>query len=835
MGFSIQGVGKIYCKMSENHKIIKIFVASPSGLDEERRAIWGVIEDINRRNSSHWLLQFKPIGWEDTVGGNRRAQDIINRDLETCDYFIGVMADHWGSPPHTREGTEVKYTSGFQEEYELAQEMYRNGKMADIFLFFKKIPEDRLRDPGPSLQKALKFRQQVKDNRRPFYAEFDNIDVFEDKIYDALNKIGWVRTTSNPGSTISAPSDQNSEIFESVSVTHPETNEYYLSEPTREFLNSIKNKSGKSDALTNVEVARLRLISVGLHRNRNDRVYIGAHDANLLFFSRFDLDLSRTEKTTLLTAGLRFMENQNVPFWYWTDGDSERAKELIQSKMVAIDDSIASSALKIAEIFAYRPPPNPENFDQGYWIKRWFDDERTSSLRNFAETYLNKWAEEDDIPALQKIRDGKSGRQAANLDCIIVCIRFRHSESAGIRELNERDPEQISAELQNILKVAIQTQASEVLEGLAKRKADYLRLASIRELVRRDALSEDLAEELSGDNSIEVRLEAIKSLSEKGIRISESQAEQALVFKRNELGLGAVLSGAREPVDRSKFEDYRRHELSRMSLDKLLTMEENDNPFHADALLAACQVFPKETEKLLRELIKDGFEDRFEKRLTGSLKFSLSKGAELAKVSRTKKTITCLNQTREALTILVSQMKERDLTLVQEVIDRHEIQPNKEVFRYFARFGSWDDIERMLKLKGGVEMGLTFFSVNYDSVEDLTQALVKIGSNRFVDLLERIKIPVLLHGVIKSVGNQVFKRLSDEKVLELMGMQDHIVRKATALRCIQLLPKSRISSLLEKYMEKKEQFYNVIHWLDLGSSMPRRYAQKIARRELEKL
>ena len=50
--------------MSENHTIIRIFVASPSGLDEERKAIWETIENINQRNSSHWLLQFKAIGWK---------------------------------------------------------------------------------------------------------------------------------------------------------------------------------------------------------------------------------------------------------------------------------------------------------------------------------------------------------------------------------------------------------------------------------------------------------------------------------------------------------------------------------------------------------------------------------------------------------------------------------------------------------------------------------------------------------------------------------------------------------------------------------------------------
>ena len=821
--------------MSENHTIIRIFVASPSGLDQERKAIGEVIEGINRRNSSHWLLQFKAIGWEDTVGGNRRAQDIINRDLETCDYFFGLMADHWGSSPHPKEGVEAEFTSGFQEEYELAQKLYQNGKMVDILLFFKIIPEDRMRDIGPSLRKVLDFRKQVRDNRKPLYTEFDNLDIFKNKINDALSKIGWERTTPRIGSAISAPSDQNTDIFESESVAHTEPKKYFLPQTTRGFLNAIQNKSGKADALTNIEVARLRLVSSGVNRAGNDDAYIGVHDANLLFFFRSDLDLSRAEKSTLLTAGLRYMENQNVPFWHWTDGNLKRTKWIIQSRMVANDDSVASSALKIAEIFGYRPPRIPKKIDQGIWIKKWFENERNFKLRNAVEMYLSKWAEEDDIPTLQQIGEGISNQQTAILDCIIVGIKFRHSETEGFQELNERDPEKISVELQTILQDAIQCQTSEALEILAKRKADYLRLASIRELVRRDALSEDLAEELSGDNSIEVRLEAIKALADRGKHIPESRAKEALVFKKS--GLGDLISGAKGTDDRSKFEDFRRYVLSKKSLDELLAMEEElDRPLDVDALLMASRVFPKQTEKLLRSLLKDGFQGRFEKQMAGPVYLSSPQGTELAKKVRKLKGIICLGQTQEALDVLVTQMKQRDLSLVREVIDRQEIEVSGGVHQYLARFGSWDDMERILKLGEKVKGGSTLLGADYTKAKVknlMAEALAKIGRARFVDLLERLRSHALLHGVIKAVSGRVFMRLSDEKVLELMRVDDEDVRKVTALRCLQLLPKSRITRLLEEYMEEKK-YYNAIHWLDLGSTMPRYYVQKIVRSELRK-
>ena len=314
--------------MSENHKIVQIFVASPSGLDDERRADWEVVEEINRRNSRHWRLRFQAIGWEDTVGGYRRAQDIINRDLETCDYFFGILADHWGSPPQTQGDADTRYTSGFHEKYELAQELFVQGKMRDILLFFKSIPEDRLCDVGPSLKEVLKFRTKVRNDRKPLYAEFEALEEFKRKIGDALTKIGWDAITPVKRHDIVAPSDPHIRESESPPSTDTPTDErkYYFSPEIRECLNYISEKTGHLTAVTNIEVARLRVIASGMHRVGNDEAHVGVHDANLLFLRRSELVLFEFEKGILLTTGLRYMEHQNVPSWYWTDGDANRAK-----------------------------------------------------------------------------------------------------------------------------------------------------------------------------------------------------------------------------------------------------------------------------------------------------------------------------------------------------------------------------------------------------------------------------------------------------------------------------------------------------------------------------
>jgi len=71
---------------------------------------------------------FHPVGWEDTIGGVGRPQEQINEDLKHCDYAVFVLHDRWGSP------TGSGHTSGTEEEWALAEELYKATKIRNITL-----------------------------------------------------------------------------------------------------------------------------------------------------------------------------------------------------------------------------------------------------------------------------------------------------------------------------------------------------------------------------------------------------------------------------------------------------------------------------------------------------------------------------------------------------------------------------------------------------------------------------------------------------------------------------------------------------------------------------
>jgi hypothetical protein len=71
----------------------RVFIASPSGLDEERKCFRRNLEKFTAMHAEPVGVTFHPVGWEETVGGAGRPQELINEDLKECDYAVFVLHD----------------------------------------------------------------------------------------------------------------------------------------------------------------------------------------------------------------------------------------------------------------------------------------------------------------------------------------------------------------------------------------------------------------------------------------------------------------------------------------------------------------------------------------------------------------------------------------------------------------------------------------------------------------------------------------------------------------------------------------------------------------------
>jgi tetratricopeptide (TPR) repeat protein len=162
--------------MPSNLVSYSIFIASPSGLDEERKTFKTEINEYNDCEAHSRGVHFEPVGWEETLGGVGRPQELINEEIKKSDYFILLLWDRWGSPTG-----KAPYTSGTHEEYQLAIECQKDvsAYMRQIVCFFKSVDPRQLADPGEQLKKVIEFKKERQTNKDLLYHEFDTTKLFQ--------------------------------------------------------------------------------------------------------------------------------------------------------------------------------------------------------------------------------------------------------------------------------------------------------------------------------------------------------------------------------------------------------------------------------------------------------------------------------------------------------------------------------------------------------------------------------------------------------------------------------------------------------------------------------
>ncbi len=152
----------------------RIFIGSPNDLNPERKQFGNIVDKINDIKAKSISLLLEPVGWEDTLLGKGRPQKLINKDLKSCDLAVMLLWKRWGSKP-SKSG---KYTSGFEEEYEVAKKAG-----IDIWFYFRKTPDDMMADPGEQLKQVLEFRNKLEIEKNYLYRAYESeqhwIELFE--------------------------------------------------------------------------------------------------------------------------------------------------------------------------------------------------------------------------------------------------------------------------------------------------------------------------------------------------------------------------------------------------------------------------------------------------------------------------------------------------------------------------------------------------------------------------------------------------------------------------------------------------------------------------------
>ncbi|HWP53958.1 MAG TPA: tetratricopeptide repeat protein [Pyrinomonadaceae bacterium] len=154
-------------------EVAKCFIASPGDLSEERNVFPDILHLLNDVVGHRMNHQLEPLGWEETQPNWGRPQELINQDVRQCDVFVMLLWKRWGMP-------SGKYSSGTEEEFEIAYERFKKTGRPHLLLYFRSVPQDMMADPGEQLQKVIKFRTRIEVERVGLFKTYETPQQWKD-------------------------------------------------------------------------------------------------------------------------------------------------------------------------------------------------------------------------------------------------------------------------------------------------------------------------------------------------------------------------------------------------------------------------------------------------------------------------------------------------------------------------------------------------------------------------------------------------------------------------------------------------------------------------------
>lgn len=173
-------------------KRLRIFIASPGDVPEERDVVALVVEELRRIIGAIRDVELEAVRWEThawpDVGDD--AQAVINREIGEYDVFVGVMWRRFGTPTKRAD-------SGTGEEFENAYETFKQFGRPRIMFYFRTTPFYSTNGNELSqFRKVVRFRKKL-ENAGVLFWQYDKPIEFERFVREHL-----IRQLLDPAITV---------------------------------------------------------------------------------------------------------------------------------------------------------------------------------------------------------------------------------------------------------------------------------------------------------------------------------------------------------------------------------------------------------------------------------------------------------------------------------------------------------------------------------------------------------------------------------------------------------------------------------------------------------
>ena len=791
----------------------------------ERRRAKEVVDETNSLLADVLGYHVDLVGWEDTVSLFGRPQAIINRELERCELFIGLIWRRWGTPP----SVDGPFTSGFEEEFELSVARRKRDGRPEISLFFKRLEDSALQDPGEQLQKVVAFKKRIADQKLLLFEEFGD-DAFEAKfrrcLVSYLVSLGTTQRTQETGQ------DQ------SRSEAHPRqrSTQGPVASLAGERLSFVQNfvlnaeSRGVDYSPNAADIARFRLVSTIFHAQGNDDLVVAVHDANLLYKERERFQFDHDELRGMLNCGLEHYEHENVPLWHWLAEQNGFDQGLLQAYSIARASSERQiSALRAMTLLAMPLPLESRTYTIGAWL----DAQTSDAIKAAALAYLAKCGLPADIPAI-RIEFDRSNRQTSQPATeAILSIALRDSREKAIASLYELQPATVPSYLVSAIFQNGETLGQELLEEGSKHICATVRRYCIRLLRARKILTIELAERLKEDPDSSTRYEVLVSLVELGSRFSDEEAKHILVKKLEGSSLAWLFSDASSSGE-SFLESFKRTQLQARSDDEIETMARNEQTLSRDAK------FTREERHFERwgEGLRRAVDDEYRTEVADIVKYCEEKlSAHPDLIEKVKGAADGLRDkfTLQGTEILCRRRDRSDLVRVRNIVRRMRATDVDGAIDYIRACGEWDDISLLIDVLNPKETTAAVRAPRLEArhYRAVAKVIYRLGKARLDEVLAMPAPSRLLCHIVVEMADGAFRKLDSQTITNLLQSDDESLRRLSAVKCVRALSKSALVKYLKTHLLEEKTYYNIVHWLDFGIAAPREQAEAAAKWVLE--
>ena len=576
------------------------------------------------------------------------------------------------------------------------------------------------------------------------------------------------------------------------------------------------------DAITASEIARFRLLGSLVGTQANDELSLGIHDANLIYTHRSTLQLGFSELHGLLSSGLEHYSNENAPLWHWVGATNGFEQKVLQRYSVAGTSETRASALGAMKVISEALPAgslSERNFFFGYW----FAKDNASSVKVAALEYLADCGITSDLDIIRTVlNDGDNKTTSAATDAIIR-ISLRDSREKAISTLYELQPTYVSQRLlAELFENGVALSEKMLFDGVGHRNNNVRRIV-VELLCGRCAMSNDMAEQLITDTDAVVRYFALNSLIKTGRSFTDEEAKRIIVAQESNNRLGILAMGGVDAVAEDYWNQLRRERLGRLKERELEEIARAESIFDREAYFVLSERNFKRHAESLREAIDDQYKNEFAKSIE-KLNTEFAGRDDLIKRIQTLEVYLRQGFTRDALDIICRQAKREDIGRVRAILKSRFVACNIGDLEYLRKFGEWQDIYLIIDCVDRPDPSQRTFpslSLGSSKYQIAARAAYALGRNRLSEVLTMSMSARLTSHFIVEIPDKAFRSLSDESIDLLLRSEHDIVRKAAAIKCSKVKSKSQLDKLITRYVSAETYYYNALHWLDFGASVPR--------------